>query len=105
MNAPKLEYFCGNIKGYENWSDQPKIRHSKKAYVYYRFFQEKSMMMLQNEKGEVPEWLYLLSFFWRILMIIWNIIQNIESVNVQNRWYSIVFSIKTEIEAHRYTNQ
>ena len=49
MNAPKFEYFLGNIKGYENRSDQPKIRNSKKAYFYLCFFQEKSMTMLQDK--------------------------------------------------------
>ena len=34
MNAPKFEYFLGYIKGYENRSDQPKIRDSKKSYIY-----------------------------------------------------------------------
>ena len=37
MNVAKIEHLLRNMKDYENQLATPKIRHSKKAYNYYRF--------------------------------------------------------------------
>ena len=37
MNVTKFEHVLGNMKDYENQSDQEKSWHSKNAYNYLRF--------------------------------------------------------------------
>ena len=57
MNAPKFEYFLGNIKGYEHRSDQPKIMHSKNATgLFWR-----SLMILMVEE----RWRSLIFWVWQ----------------------------------------
>ena len=86
MNVAKIEYNLGNMKDYENQSEQEKIRNSKNTYNYCSFwrkididaprqklgthrmliitvvFEENSMLTFQNQKGRLQECLYLLSF-------------------------------------------
>ena len=43
------------MKDYENDVVQPKKGHSQNAYNYYRFFEEKSMLMLQDKNQTLQE--------------------------------------------------
>ena len=49
------------MKDYENQIGTTK-RETPKRRIFANVFEENSMMMLQDEKGTLPECLYLLSF-------------------------------------------
>ena len=62
MNVAKIEYFLGNIKGYENQQETSKKWNSKKAYNYLRVW-IKMHMGAQDKKGKLQRWWKSLSFF------------------------------------------
>ena len=64
MDAPKFEYFNGNMKDWENKMDTAKSSNSKNAYNYWRCLR-KTDVEAPRQKWDTPRMLIITVVFGR----------------------------------------